>query len=346
MKTLYYIILVSLFWGISASSFAQERQRRQRPGEVSRDSGLPELSVRAQSKNEDQTNYIDRAAWLKEIYRWIDLTKEVNAPLYYPVQPIGDRMNLFTLIFKLMSDRKIQAYKYIDGQEVFTDDNAVNFEDVLKVTETLYETEKRGGEDFYIVQNSDIPSGEVTLYMVKEAWFFNQANGLFERQVLALCPMLVREDYDLGGEETRTPLFWLPYENIRPYISRNLIMTSNMNNALTYTTDDFFQKGMYDGEIIKTTNLMNLTLQQQYGDSIKVGQDSIESQLKFFEAQLWIPEDTTAVDDKKKDKKEKKESASRGSSNDKEEKKEKKSSKPKAEKSSSSGPTKSVRRTR
>ena len=54
------------------------------------------------------------------------------------------------------------------------------------------------------------------------------------------------------------PMFWLPYENIRPYISNSYIMTSNMNNAMTFTMDDYFRRRMFEGDIIKTQNLMNL----------------------------------------------------------------------------------------
>ncbi len=72
-------------------------------------------------------------------------------------------------------------------------------------------------------------------------------------------------------------------------------MTSNYNNALTYTTDDFFQLNMYKGNIIKTVNLMNQTLAEQYPDSaaFKHAQDSIERQLRDFETRLWVARDTT-----------------------------------------------------
>ena len=48
------------------------------------------------------------------------------------------------------------------------------------------------------------------------------------------------------------PMFWLPYENIRPYISNSYIMTSNMNKAMTFTMDDYFRRRMFEGDIIKT----------------------------------------------------------------------------------------------
>ncbi len=52
--------------------------------------------------NLDQKQEIGDAPWVREIYRYLDLTKDKNAALYFPESPIGDRMNLFTMIFKLL----------------------------------------------------------------------------------------------------------------------------------------------------------------------------------------------------------------------------------------------------
>lgn len=358
MKLLYYIIALFVLWMFSLPSSAQESSRR-RQQQSQNNSGLPELSVRAASKNDDQTQNIDNVVWLKEIYRWIDLTKEENAPLYYPINPIGNRMNFFTMVFKLMSEGKVKAYEVLDGREIFTEKYEANFEEyVLKRFNILYTSEKRGTQTIYTIDESDIPSAQVTLFLIKEAWYFNQANGTFDKKILAICPMLVEEDYEFGGGSTRSTMFWLPYENIRPYIAQSPIMTSNVNNALTYTVDDFFRKNMYEGEIVKTTNLMNRTLAQQYGDSaqaLKHAQDSIEAQLKFFEEQLWVKIDSSLITNNKKKSKKDKDTVSssdstatstssnkRGNSSQKQ--KATKTKAPKAEKSST--PTKSVRRTR
>lgn len=50
---------------------------------------MPELTVRAQDMNERMTQNIGNARWMRVIYRQIDLTKEQNAPLYYPTQPMN-----------------------------------------------------------------------------------------------------------------------------------------------------------------------------------------------------------------------------------------------------------------
>ncbi len=350
MMRSYYILLL-----IAVSVFAQDmysqqpqQQRRtpqqRRQAEAAAESDLPSLTVRANSKNEDQAKQFENMVWVREIYRYLDLTKEQNSPLYYPVQPIGDRMNLFTLVFKLLAHNKITAYRYLDGREVFTDEYKINFlTDVVRQNQILYTTTGNGNDAQIEILDSDIPGNEVTMYMIKEAFYFDQATSMFHSQVLAICPMLVRQDDDFG-QSIRTPLFWIPYENIRPYLSRTHIMTSNLNNALTYTIDDYFSKRMYDGEIVKTTNMMNQNLAQQVGNdsaSLKRAQDSIEKQLKFFEQKLWIEKDTTKAVAKTK----KSSSKTRGSSSS-SESNATKAEKPKTQKAekSSSAPARSVRR--
>jgi gliding motility associated protien GldN len=337
MKTLYYISLLLLLSVCSQHIFSQEppqKTTRQRPSEKAATSNMPSLSTRALIKNEGSAPNLKNAVWLREIYRHIDLEKEENAALYFPTQPIGDRKNLFTLLFKLMAEGKITGYKYIDGREIFTEETKEDFENILKRFQVLYTKQGTGDNVQYVIDESDIPSSEVTLYMIKEAYYFNQATGTYNSTVTAICPMLVRIEGDYGSPE-RSPICWIQYEQIRPYLSREMIMTSNYNNALTYTMDDYFAQKMYRGEIIKTVNLMNKSLANQVGndpEKLKLAQDSIENQLKTFEKQLWVPEDSTktvVANKKEKVKKEKEE-------------------KPKASKTEKapSAPTKSVRRTR
>ncbi|MCL1938319.1 MAG: gliding motility protein GldN [Candidatus Azobacteroides sp.] len=359
MKKLYCIGLICLLFAFVQECFSQnqEQARRTRPraSETPSADNTQALSERAKIKNEMESRISGHIAWLREIYRYVDLTKENNAALYYPVQPIGDRMNLFTVIFKLLADKKVPAYNYVGEREVFSEEEKINFEDILKKYEILYKTQGLGPNVKYMIDNNDIPSSEVTMYLVKENWYFDEATGTFQSRVVALCPMLIREDYYYGGE-TRNPLFWVIYDDIRPYISREMIMTSNYNNVLTYTIDDYFRKHMYSGDIVKTTNLMNRSLAQERGsddpEALKQAQDSIESQLKTFRQNLWVYNDSTFSKGENakaaKPAKEKKETRSvRGKNNEKEEKVKEQKTKSSSNKSEEkASPTRSVRRTR
>ena len=308
MKTSHITGLIIVLLVCSTASFSQnpnlQRGTRQRPSETTTTDNTPVLTERARIKNEESSKAPAHVVWSREMYRTIDLVKENNAALYYPVQPMGDRMNLFTAIFKLMADGKIIAYNYLFGrQEVFTDDQIVNFEDILKKFRIMYDKQGSGDNVRYIVHDSDIPSDEVLEYQIKEGWYFDAATGTYKSQVIAVCPLLVQMDYSIG-RTTRNAMFWIPYETLRPYLSRIMIMTSDFNNVMTYSIDDFFTKGMYQGDIVKTVNLRDLSLAQQVGSDdpelLRQAQDSIENQLKAFREQLWVQPDTTQVASGKK----------------------------------------------
>lgn len=299
MKRLFLsvtIILGCLLLVQTASSQESVRDRIARRQANAKKQSLPELTVRAQNMNESQTQDIENAPWMREIYRIIDLNKDKNAVLYYPVTPIGDRMNLFTMAFRLLSKGEITAYEYLaDGREVFTEEYAIDFKEFLNRYSIMYTEE---GEQL-VIDDSDIPSNEVTRYYIKEAWYFDKANSVVDIKLLAICPVMLRQD-DFGAETAPYPLFWLPYEEIRPYASRMPIMTSNLNNASRQTVDDFFRKHSFDGEIYKTTNMKNLSLAQIYPtDSlVKKEQKKIEAQLQQFKNNLWAVNDSVSESEK------------------------------------------------
>lgn len=320
MKRLPYILLALLVASLSATTLqAQETQRRspqltrgedRKKAEAEKESGLPELTVRAQNRNEQLTQEIGRARWMRVIYREVDLTKEQNAPLYYPTTPINGMMNLFTSIFKLVTEGKLTVYEYVGDYELFDDNHKLPLKDMLDKFHILYdEIPAKGSEPaHYVINESDIPSNDVKTFYVKEAWYFDQNNSVFDVKTLAICPILT-DNAEYG--EQKMPMFWLPYEEIRPYISNSYIMTSNINNAKTFTIDDYFRRRMFDGEIIKTENLMNIALQAYCPtpDSMKREQDRIEKQLATFEESLWFKPDSTLLTDA--DKKEAKKSTKR-----------------------------------
>jgi len=226
--------------------------------------------------------------WRRDIYREIDLNDDANAGLYYPVQPQGKQMNLFTYIFKLALNNYIPVYEYSvanDGNDDFSDAAKVKLKTVLDDRHIFYEEQ----DGKLKVDNSDIPSAEVMKYYLKESAYYDQGNATFHIKPLALCPIMMRED-DFGGEATQYPLFWIKYSDLEPYLSRQTIMTSNVNNAAVMSMDDYFTLNKYKGKIYKTNNMLGKTLAQiAGGDSTKYTkeQQRIEAELEAFKNNIF-----------------------------------------------------------
>lgn len=225
--------------------------------------------------------------WKRDIYRVLNLEKEKNASLYYPVQPIGKSVNLFTYIFRHVLDNSITAYEYnLDGYENFTEEYKVNPREMLENHGIYYEIQ---GEDSALVVNpSDLPSNEILSYYIKESHYFDQRTSTYNCRVTAICPVLHRSG-EFTGEVTKYPMFWLKYDEIAPLLSLQTVMSSSYNNVSTMTLDDYFTKNCYEGDIYKTVNLRNLAISQYCKDStaVKKEQNKIEKQLADFRSNLW-----------------------------------------------------------
>lgn len=226
--------------------------------------------------------------WRRDIYRELDLNVEANSGLYYPVQPIGKQMNLFTYIFKLAQNGYIPIYEYSvanDGQDDFSDAAKVKLKTVLDNFHIFYEEQ----DGKLKIDNSDIPSQEVTRYFLKESAYYDQSNATFHIKPLALCPVMLRDD-DFGGEASKYPLFWVKYADLEPFLSRQTIMTSNVNNAAVMSMDDYFTLNKYQGTIYKTNNMLGKTLIQMVdGDATRLTaeQQRIEAELEAFKNNIF-----------------------------------------------------------
>ena len=230
----------------------------------------------------------EEVVWRRDIYRELDLNDDANAGLYYPVQPQGKQLNLFTYIFKLAQNGYIPIYEYSvanDGNDDFSDAAKVKFKTVLDDKHIFYEEQ----DGKLKVDNSDIPSQEVMKYYLKESAYYDQGNATFHIKPLALCPIMMRED-DFGGEATQYPLFWVKYSDLEPFLSRQTVMTSNVNNAAVMSMDDYFTLNKYKGKIYKTNNMLGKTLAQiAGGDSTKLSdeQKRIEAELEAFKNNIF-----------------------------------------------------------
>jgi gliding motility associated protien GldN len=224
--------------------------------------------------------------WRRDIYREVNLDDEPNSGLYYPVEPMGKQMNLFTYVFKLALGGYIPVYEYrLDGNEVLEATAKVDMKTVLDNYHIFYE-EKNGKLS---VDNSDIPSAEVKVYYLKESAYYDQANSSFHIKVQAFCPVMLRDD-DFGCEAAKYPLFWVKYSDVEPYFSRQAVRISEKNDASLVNLDDYFTLNKYKGKIYKTNNSQGKTLMQIVGnDSTKLSaeQKRIEAELTNFQNNIF-----------------------------------------------------------
>lgn len=235
-KILFLFLLLGMVQGIWAQPEARRQAAAQKKA-AQQNGDTPTL--RAQISFPTALPMDEDVVWRRDIYRELDLNNEANAALYYPVEPKGNQMNLFATIFRLMMTGKVTVFQYrMDGNESFAAADRVDPKSFLDNYHIYYEKQANGRIK---LDNSDIPSREVKSYYIKESSFFDQRSATFHTKVLALCPIMTRED-DFGDGGTRYPLFWVKYDDLAPYLTRQQVMTSNLNNAVVMSIDDYLQE--------------------------------------------------------------------------------------------------------
>ncbi len=293
-----YALALGLAAFMAIPAFAQSQQSsssavmRKRDRTEKKDGQNPEVTQRMQSFYEQTETAESDLQWMRIIYRQLDLQKEKNAPLYFPEEPTEGQESLFRIILRLLADNQVEAYEYLDGREVFTEQYRIKVKDMLDRFHILY-TDAKGSTEKnpkFTIEESDVPANEVLSYYILERWEFDSRSNRTVTKVQAICPVLHRAG-DFGGEPIKYPMFWIKLDALRPYLSQQPIFISDDNNLTNYTYDDYFQMNMYEGEIYKTRNLANKSMMQLYPDpdDLKHAQDSIQKRLESFDDKLWVP---------------------------------------------------------
>ena len=290
MKKFFRNILIGLFSLSAASAVAQtDISFFTETGEIL--SNLPTTIDMSEREPVEYNNpRVDDVVWQQVVYRIIDLREKINYPLYFPEEESDNRRSRFTTIFRLYEDDKIKAYEYQDGKEIFTENELVPFDEFVKTYDILitYKTASISGDPLSTeIAESNIPNREILKYYAKEVWYFDKHNSVFNVRLIALCPIWYRQDYDMGLQ--KSPLFWIRYDELRPYLAKQEALISDRNNGARESMDDLFIKRRFGSYIFKASSTMNRNLLQYNSTAAEMHkeQERIKTAIINFEQDLW-----------------------------------------------------------
>lgn len=210
--------------------------------------------------------------WQRDVYREVYLDSCNNGVLAESNKP-----SLFRELFRLVIRNIVPAYEYnIDGNEVFSSQTSADIKSILS-DYSIHYSEQKGK---IIVNEEDFPDDEVRIYYIKEGVCFNSLNGQFYNRVLALCPVLTRED-DFGDGINKYPLFWLKFADIEHYLKDFYVIQDTHNNAVKISAADYFAKNLYKGNIYKVYNPQGYSIPQycETDSSITVERQRIDGEI-------------------------------------------------------------------
>lgn len=234
--------------------------------------------------------------WSKRIWRRIEVGEKINLPLYYPLNPIEDRMCLFDIIQQNYRNGKLMPFEFSNlasdgtssaGDEFRfpmsigkADSNAFGFsEQVVSRNEFNEEVVK---EDVTFFQNN-----EIAFYELKEDWYFDKQHSQLRVKILGICPYVYKTN-DLGDKEPAATA-WFYFPEVRTVlVNYEVYNRKNRNNRLTF--DDVFMKRYFSSHIVKEENVYDRTIANS-GFPTKYDQllegERIKNDINIFEHDLW-----------------------------------------------------------
>jgi gliding motility associated protien GldN len=250
--------------------------------------------------------------WSKRVWRYIDLREKQNHTLYYPIEPLSDRMNLMDVIkHGIFDEGSITVYGIGFGQDI---DDQFRFPYKMEMRDGKMETDQdlknrimtecfgcktqiskidpvtflpetdQYGNPIMIDTISEYLSREIIGYKVKEDWFFDKQRSVMDVRIIGIAPVFQSE---CEGQQFTSELFWLYFPECR-YVFQNFFVYNAHNDAQRMSFDDLFWKRDFSSYIYKESNIFDRKVNPTHrGVDALLESEKIKGEMFRMEHDLW-----------------------------------------------------------
>lgn len=222
------------------------------------------------------------------VWRMVDFRMKMNQYLYYPIEPVQDRISLMSLIMKGLQDGTIIAY------DALTDDfrKQLTYEEFIRQNTQITELQKEDldnpGQYITSMDTSSFQIHNVKMIRLKEDWFIDKQRSVRDIRVLGIAPVIQVFDEESGQFKGNQTLFWLYYPSVRPLFAKTEAFNRH-NSAMRQSYDDVFAwNRWFQSYITKIDNQQDrqISAYTQGANVIREAQ-KIEEMLFEIEHDLW-----------------------------------------------------------
>ncbi len=222
------------------------------------------------------------------VWRMVDFRMKMNQYLYYPVEPVQDRISLMSLIMKGLQDGTIVAY------DPLTDDfrKQLTYEEFISQNTQIRELQKEDldnpGQFITSMDTSSFQIHNVKMIRLKEDWFIDKQRSMRDIRILGIAPVIQVFDDESGQFKGNQTLFWLYYPSVRSLFAKTEAFNRH-NSAMRQSYDDVFAwNRWFQSYITKIDNQQDrqITAYAQ-GANIMREAERIEEMLFEIEHDLW-----------------------------------------------------------
>lgn len=298
MRREYIIIMLTLLFFLPKEASSQERN-----SSFFDDIGNIRLQTMELDALADTVAVINHRqediVWSRVVYRVIDMRDKQNYQLYFPTRPTNTHKNLFRLMLEAVEgginvykrnprDIKPKFDELLTGEElsrVFAYDEFP--ENNLIQVDPLTEERSINPDQYMRYIRNQIK------FLIQEVIFFDINTSRLYTKIIAIAPMYALHPDNMINNDTmayfrNSVLCWFAFDELRPYMIKQVV-TPKSNNSQYTTYDDFFSQKLYSSYLLGESNMYSRMLLEQSlnEETLRAEQKRIEKELMNFEQDLW-----------------------------------------------------------
>ncbi len=222
--------------------------------------------------------------WSKRIWREIDFRQKMNHAFYYPINSHNNWRSFINVIMDGIKENEFPAYELSATDELLVPLSYNEIMQNLEVGRTETFTDLDTGLEFDTLIVDKFDPTRVMRLRIKEDWYFDKQRSQMLVRINAFCPVMIVER---NGEEATQPLFWISYEQARPYLAKAPVFNRG-NAAERRSYDEVFWKRSFASYIYKEENVYDRTITDYTtGLDAMLESERVKMDIFKFEHDLW-----------------------------------------------------------